>query len=154
MVTQKPPSPPSSFVPNPSTYCQKNTPRVSTLPPPGPNKPRLQSVKRSGSAAINPRGKRATLSPREAKKKKGLVAPSIWGIGEDSRPLTTSPLHDGHAEGAGLTNQTPIVRGAEQIMTIVVHLETGPQGFFLDSRCGTQIMCNPGTLIAVDLGCV
>lgn len=146
--------PPVFFRTQPNKLLPKEHPSCVYTTTTWHNKPRLQSVKRSGSAAINPRGRRATLSPREAKKKKGLVAPSIWGIGEDSRPLTTSPLHDGHAEGAGLTNQTPIVRGAEQIMTIVVHLETGPQGFFHDSRCGTQIMCNPGTLIAVDLGCV
>lgn len=58
-----------------------------------------------------------------------LSLPRFGVLGEGTRPLATSPLHDGHAEGAGLTNQTPIVRGTEKIMTIVVHLETDPQGF-------------------------
>lgn len=79
MVTHNPP-PFSLSYPTQQPTAKRTPPRVSTLPPPGTISRDSQSVKRSGSAAINPRGRPATLSPREAKKKKKVLSFPRFGV--------------------------------------------------------------------------
>lgn len=110
--------------------------------------PNLATVRLRGD---QPEGQQTHDPVKPKKKKKVLSLPRFGVLEEDSRPLATSPLHDGHAEGARLTNQTPIVRGTEQIMTIVVHLETDPQGFFTTAAAAHKLCPIQGPRRALEI---